>query len=261
MRDINLENATQSLFWTGFSVPLLAFVKLRVDGLFLITNLTNAVGQQVIRFFAICFANGAYISLHNRFRHFDEKVIKANFFRSVFAWPPATVFSFLGDFLTVPSIVQAKFWSDLMAGVIEGTGKSSQQIHLRKRDLWEILPQLYSENRRERTIAMLDILYIWARRRKGKASLRQVLQSEEEIRDSIQRLPQAEECDRRPEPSIRKEPEYVLKLKDLFLADGAFAQLIDFTNREFEGKNAYLINSIVAVHYPRFCDWLRNLPA
>jgi hypothetical protein len=261
MRDINLENATQSLFWTGFSVPLLTFVKLRVDGLFLLANLTNAVGQQVIRFFAICFANGAYISLHNRLRHFDEKVIKANFFRSVFAWPPATVFSFLGDFLTVPSIVQAKFWSDLMAGVIEGTGKSSQQIHLRKRDLWEILPQLYSENRRERTIAMLDILYIWARRRKGKASLRQVLQSEEEIRDSIQRLPQAEECDRRPEPSIRKEPEYVLKLKDLFLADGAFAQLIDFTNREFEGKNAYLINSIVAVHYPRFCDWLRNLPA
>jgi hypothetical protein len=160
-RDINLENATQSLFWTGFSVPLLAFIKFRVDGLFLLANLTNPVAQQVIRFFAICFTNGAYISLHNRLRHFDEKVIKTNFFRSVFAWPPATVFSFLGDFLTVPSIVQAKFWSDFMAAVIEGTGRSSQQIHLRKRDLWEILPQLYSENRRERTIAMLDILYIW----------------------------------------------------------------------------------------------------
>jgi hypothetical protein len=108
---------------------------------------------------------------------------------------------------------------------------------------------------------MLDILYIWARRRKGKASLRQVLQSEEELRDSIQRLPQTEECDPRPESSIRKEFEYALKLRDLFLTDGAFAQLIDFTNREFEGKNAYLMNSIVAVHYPRFCDWLRNLPA
>jgi hypothetical protein len=260
-RDINLENATQSLFWTGFSVPLLAVVKLRVDSFFLFANLTNAVAQQVIRFFAICFTNGAYISLHNRLRHFDEKVIKANFFRSVFAWPPATVFSFLGDFFTVPSIVQAKFWSDFMAAVIEGTGRASQQIHLRMRDLWEILPQLYSENKRERTIAMLDVLYIWARRRKGKASLRQVLQIEEELSDSIQRLPKTEECDQRSESYAHKESEYVLKLKDLFLADGTFAQLIDFTNREFEGKNAYLMNNIVAIYYPRFCDWLKNLPA
>ena len=171
------------------------------------------------------------------------------------------MFSFLGDFLTVPSIVQAKFWSDFMAAVIEGTGRSSQQIHLRKRDLLEILPQLYSENRRERTVAMLDILYIWARRRKGKASLRQVLQIEEELSDSIQRLPKTEECGQRFESSIREEFDYVLKLKGLFLADGAFAQLIDFTNREFEGKNAYLMNNIVAGHYPRFCDWLRTLPA
>ncbi len=75
---------------------------------------------------------------------FNEKIIKANFFRSVFAWPPATIFSFLGDFLFVPSIVQAKFWSDFMAALIEGIGKSTRQLFLSKRDLLEILPHVYS---------------------------------------------------------------------------------------------------------------------
>ena len=140
--DINFENATQSLFWTGFSVPLLTLVKLKTETVFTLIQLANPVLQQIIRFFVICFTNGAYIAIHNRFRGFNEKVIKANFFRSVFAWPPATLFSFLGDIFLVPSIVQAKFWSDFMAALIEGIGKSTRQFYLSKRDLLEILPQI-----------------------------------------------------------------------------------------------------------------------
>ena len=142
-RDINFENATQSLFWTGFSVPLLTFVKVQVDSFWVLTQVTNNLVRQIIRFFAICFTNGAYISTHNRLRGFDDQVVRANFFRSVLAWPPAAAFSFFGDLLFIPSVVQAKFWSDLMAAMIEGRGKSSRQMQLRKRDLSEILPQLY----------------------------------------------------------------------------------------------------------------------
>ena len=235
-KDINFENATQSLFWTGFSVPLLTLVKLKTEAFFVMVQLAHSVLQQIIRFFAICLTNGTYIAFHNRLRGFNEKVIKANFFRSVFAWPPATLFSFLGDFLLVPSIVQAKFWSDFMAALIEGMGKSTRQLFLSKRDVLEILPQLLSDNKKERTIAMLDLLHIWAYRRKGKASLKQILEDQ----GKEQRFNYAE------------------KLKELFLVEGAFLYLTDFSIREFEGKNAFTINAMVATHYPRFCHWIKE---
>jgi hypothetical protein len=246
-RDINFENATQSLFWTGFSVPLLTFVKLQVDSFWVFTRLTNNLVRQIIRFFAICFTNGAYISTHNRLRGFDDEVARANFFRSVLAWPPSAAFSFFGDLLFIPSVVQAKFWSDLMAAMIEGTGKSSRQKHLRKRDLSEILPQLYSEDRRKRMVAMLDTLYIWARRRKGKLSLKQMLH--EHDRSLGSRTGQDE----------KEGPGYTEKLKELFLANGAFLSLTDFSIREFDGKNAYFINHLVSSYYPRFCEWLKGM--
>jgi hypothetical protein len=259
MGDINFENATQSLFWTGFSVPLLTLVKLRADAFFILTNLTNNILRQMIRFFAICFTNGAYISAHNRLRRFDEKVIKANFFRSVFAWPPATFFSFLGDLLFVPSIVQAKFWSDFVAALIEGTGKSTKQIHLRKRDLLEILPQLFSEERKEQTIAMLDTLYIWAERRKGKTSLKQILQGSEKVANILTPSTGKKDFDKEIQASRRNGSQYTEKIKGLFLADGIFLYLTDFTIRQFEGENAYFMNNLVATYYPRFCAWIKNL--
>jgi hypothetical protein len=247
LRDINFENATQSLFWTGFSVPLLTFVKLQIDSFFILAQLTDNVARQVIRFFGICFINGAYISAHNRLRGFDDQVVRGNFFRSVLAWPPAAVFSFFGDLLSIPSVVQAKFWSDFMAAMIEGSGKSSRQIHLRKRDLSEILPQLFEEDRKERMVAMLDVLYVWARRRKGRISLRRVLSEHD----------RSLRC--QAKHGEKEGSGYTEKLKELFLANGAFLSLIDFSIREFDGKNAYFINSLVSSYYPRFSEWLKHL--
>jgi hypothetical protein len=255
-RDINFENATQSLFWTGFSVPLLTLVKLKTEMFFLAAHLIHPVFQQVIRFFTICFTNGAYIAFHNRLRGFNEKVIRANFFRSVFAWPPATLFSFLGDYLFIPSIVQAKFWSDFMAALIEGIGKSTRQVFLSKRDLLEILPSLYAENKKERTIAMLDLLHIWAVRRKGKTSLRQILDEREKTV-----IPSSLAGENLKKPLVDsglRGAEITARLKELFLADGAFLSLTEFLIREFEGKNAFALNALVANHYPRFCTWIKD---
>ena len=42
-KDINFENATQSLFWTGFSVPLLTLVKLKTEAFFVMVQLANSV--------------------------------------------------------------------------------------------------------------------------------------------------------------------------------------------------------------------------
>ena len=256
LRDINFENTTQSLFWTGYSVPLLAFVKWEVESLFVLTNLTSTILQQAIQFFAICFINGIYLAFHNWLRGFNEKVIRANFLRSVFAWPPATLFSPLGDLFFIPSIVQANFWSNFMAALIEGIGKSTRQVYLSKRDLLEILPQLYSDDKKERTIAMLDILHIWAIRRKGKASLKQVL---EDRRNIDVPLPPREKCEEESGDHLRSASDYREKLKELFCTEGAFFHLTDFSIREFEGKNAFTINAMVATHYPRFCNWIEEM--
>jgi hypothetical protein len=256
MRDVNFENTTQSLFWTGFSVPLLTLVKWKMEALFVLIQLVNPVLQQIIRFFVICFTNGTYIAFHNWLRGFNEKIVQANFFRSVFAWPPATLFSPLGDFLFVPSIVQAKFWSDFMAALIEGIGKSTRQLFLSKRDFLEVLPHLYSDDKKERTIAMLDILHIWSNRRKGKASLKQILDDRKKIIEGPSAL--RNNCEDIPPAPLLQGSDYAKKMKELFLADGAFLYLTDFSIREFEGKNAFTINAMVATQYPRFCSWMSD---
>jgi hypothetical protein len=256
MRDVNFENTTQSLFWTGFSVPLLTLVKWKVEAFFVLIQLVNPALQQIIRFFVICFTNGTYIAIHNWLRGFNEKIVKANFFRSVFAWPPATLFSPLGDFLFVPSIVQAKFWSDSMAALIEGIGKSTRQLFLSKRDLLEVLPHLYSDDKKERTIAMLDILHIWSNRRKGKASLKQILDDRKKIIEGPPTI--RNNCEDIPPAPLLQGSDYVKAMKELFLADGAFLYLTDFSIREFEGKNAFTINALVSTQYPRFCSWMND---
>ncbi len=173
IRDINFDNTTQSLFWTGFSVPILGMVKLGFD--YSWTFASTGLLFVWLKFLVICIANGLYISAHNKIRRFDNRVIRANFFRSILAWPFSAVFSPIGNILLVPSIVQAKFWSDVVAAVIEGTGKFHQKMVLRKRDYLEILPLLRSEDRESCMTAMMDILYIWGKRQRGASGLARTL--------------------------------------------------------------------------------------
>jgi hypothetical protein len=176
LRDVDFDNAAQSLFWTGFSVPVLGSVKLGFDqawgALFPAAPHLAATWTQ---FFVICVANGIYIAAHNTLRGFDRRVIRVNFFRSVLAWPFSAVSAPLGDGLGIPSIVQAKFWSDAVGAIIEGTGKFHRKVVLRRRDIEEVLDRLASEDRPVRLTAMLDVLYIWARRQRGRTGLARVL--------------------------------------------------------------------------------------
>ena len=63
----------------------------------------------------------------------------------------------------------------------------------------------------------------------------------------------------RTERDEKEGPGYTEKLKELFLAKGAFLSLTDFSIREFDGKNAYFINHLVSSYYPRFCEWLKGM--
>ena len=104
---------------------------------------------------------------------------------------------------------------------------------------------------------MLDILHLWAIRRKGKASLKQILEDRGKLLGVPS--PPRENCETRSEDRLHRGPDYGRKLKELFCTEGAFLYLTDFSIREFEGKNAFTINAMVSTHYPRFCSWIEEM--
>jgi len=255
LHNINFDNAYQSLFWTGFSVPVMGLVKNNFDLLW--PWLKSGMMYESSKFLCICFANGLYISLHNRLRNFDRSVIKANFFRSVLSWPIATVFADVGNLIGVPSIVQAKFWSDAVAGLIEGSGKFSQRYILRKRDLTEILPNLYSEDRNVRATAMLDTLYIWARAPRGKTCLRLLLLNKPSLGERIWRW--RHETPEEAEIRGKRYRALYHRLHELFSLPGIIGILTEYSLRHFSGHDAIELTNLIGAESEDFLAWLKNL--
>ncbi len=176
LNSINFDNVARSLFWTGLSVPVLGFVKVEFDQLWPLA--TTGLVHEFARFFFISGANGLYIAAQNKLRGFDRGVIKANLFRSVFSWPFAALSAPLGGALGLPAIVQAKIWSDLVGGIIEGGAKYFKTLKLRRRDLEEIFPRLASRERSERYTAILDLLWLWREEPRARDSLADMIVSE-----------------------------------------------------------------------------------
>jgi hypothetical protein len=173
LQSINSGNVARSLFWTGFSVPLLGFIKAEFDLAWPLA--TQGVFFEAAKFLFISFSNGLYLAAHNTLRGFDRKVVKANFFRSILAWPLATATAPLGALLGIPSIVQAKIWSDFVAGIIEGRSKYKKIVGLRRRDLQEIIPQILVEDTEDRFAATLDLLYLFREEPRTENSLKKIL--------------------------------------------------------------------------------------
>ncbi|MBF0203124.1 MAG: hypothetical protein HQK67_02170 [Desulfamplus sp.] len=142
---VSWERLTDSLLYTGFSVPLLDYLvkTLLLDKGMGITISTNPA----ILYTVMALANGIYLSSHNAFRGLPRAAVVGNFFRSVFSIPIAILFSIItGGILTsmavpgVESIIQkwaaviSKAASDLVAALIEGPADRFQNIALRIRD-------------------------------------------------------------------------------------------------------------------------------
>lgn len=252
--NVNFENAFDSVFWTGFSVPVLGMVKNKFDVLW--PFLQSGEVFEGAKFFFICFANGIYISCHNMLRNFDKKTIRGNFFRSILSWPFATIFAPLGNMLTIPSIVQAKFWSDVVAAMIEGSGKFMQRFTLRKRDLTEIFPKLSSENVDEKIAAMLDILYIWVRAPRGKTCLRQLLLCQPSLSERIWKKKDDNEVF---ETKQRIFKEYFAKLLELYSSSGMLNAMTNYALTNYEGREAAELSSLIGSESGNFLSWLKKI--
>ncbi len=252
--DVNFDNAFQSLFWTGFSVPVLNAVKNWFEISWPAVGILSPTIKEVVKFFFLCAANGVFIVTHNRIRNFDEKVIKANFFRSIFAWPFATLFSPLGNILDIPSIVQTKFWSDMVASVVEGTGKFTQRIVIRKRDLNEIIPQLSSPDKNIKMAAALDILYIWARQQRGNTCLEQILLNKTAFYRSIMAKASSSTDEKKA-----KAKRMLDDLCDFFTEEGSSIALNYFVLENYSGYDSVVLTNIIGNHFEQFKEWLYSL--
>lgn len=253
-KNINFENAYQSLFWTGVSVPVLGIVKNQYDILW--TGEKVGYVYEGIKFLALSLANGIYIASHNKLRSFDSNVIKVNFFRSILSWPFATVFAPLLNMFAIPSIVQAKIWADFTGGFIEGAAKFSQRFRLRKRDLISIMPKLRSKDKHEVNMAMLDILYIWARAPRGKTCLKLLLLNRPSLGERIWKKKVS--LEERKVRRIRSKKEYD-KIKSLFEAEGAANNLLEYALKHYALSDAIKLTNLVGNEVGPFVDWLEKL--
>ncbi|MBW1804665.1 MAG: hypothetical protein JRJ85_28565 [Deltaproteobacteria bacterium] len=161
---VNWERLTDSLLFTGFSVPLLDYVTktLILDHGFNITIATNPVALYSV----MALMNGVYISSHNVLRGLPRGAVYGNFFRSLLSIPVAIGFNAAtGGILAAAGVtgveeilqkwaaVISKAASDLIAGIIEGIADRYQNIRMRLRDYGTKLAQLFE------TYAKLELLF------------------------------------------------------------------------------------------------------
>ncbi|MDD2463925.1 MAG: hypothetical protein PHI97_07995 [Desulfobulbus sp.] len=153
-----------SLFFTGFSVPLLDYL---VKTLLLQHHLGITTSTSPILLYSVmALANGIYISTHNILRGLPRSAAIGNFFRSILSIPLALFFN---DALaaglhmaTIPGVeeglqkwaaVISKLASDCVAAVIEGLADRQSNIRMRMADYQSKISQLFS------VFARLDVLF------------------------------------------------------------------------------------------------------
>lgn len=244
IRDIYFDNIAHSLFWTGFSVPLLAFVKNRFDFLYPLAQ--TGMIYEFSKFFFICIVNGAYISGHNTLRGFDKTTARINFFRSLLAWPFAAFFAPLGNILAIPSIVQAKIWSDIVAGLIEGSGKFKLRFNLRKRDLLGLLPNIRSRHIEQKYTALLDLLYFFRKDPRTKNSLKAILFNRRTVNVNVNA-----KQDKQEQPI-----DDYYELLDWFSDSANFFKLTDFILSNYQPEQALFLADLAADKFTDFHKWL-----
>ncbi len=155
---------SDSLLYTGFSVPLLDYLVKTVllDKGMGVTTSTNPVLLYTI----MGVVNGIYISGHNMLRGLPRGATIGNFFRSILAIPVAILLNaflaFMLGGLGIPDVtgilqkwaaIISKFASDCVAAVIEGLADRQANIKVRLQGYQKKISQVFS------VFSRLDLLF------------------------------------------------------------------------------------------------------
>jgi len=161
---ISWTRITDSLLFTGFSVPLLDYLvkTLILDRAFGI----NTGSQPVLLYTFMALANGIYLSSHNILRGLPKGAVYGNFFRSILSIPIAIGFNMvIGSMLAAAGVaavhiilqnwaaIISKTASDVVAGIIEGLADRNKNIQARVREYTIKFAQLFD------IYAQLELLY------------------------------------------------------------------------------------------------------
>ena len=161
---VSWSRITDSLLFTGFSVPLLDYIvkTLILDRVFDITT----GNHPLLLYTFMALANGIYLSSHNILRGLPKGAVYGNFFRSILSIPLAIGLNMvIGHALSAAGIVDvilvlqkwaaiiSKTASDVMAGIIEGLSDRYKNIHARLHEYTIKFAQLFE------TYARLELLY------------------------------------------------------------------------------------------------------
>jgi hypothetical protein len=249
-QDINWENVAQSLFWTGFSVPILGFVKTNFDLVW--TGPHEGTLFEFVKFFFINISNGLYLASHNYIRGFDKVTIRANLFRSIIAWPFATLFSPIGNALAIPSIVQAKFWSDFVASIIEGTAKYKNIIKLNYNILKKLVPDFQSDDDETVKLATLDLIYFVQESTRAKTVLKKQLVPQQRFFTKWKNKLKGKKKKIEPLESY-----YELK-KRMDQPEG-YNELVNYIIEHYNREQSLYLLKLVSNNYYNLQLWLKNL--
>jgi hypothetical protein len=152
---ISWSRISDSLLYTGFSVPLLDYLvkTLLLDRTLGITTATNPVMLYAV----MGLANGIYISSHNALRGLPKSATIGNFFRSILAIPMAillnTLIATILQTTAIPDVAGAlqkwaaiisKFASDCVAAIIEGLADRQTNIRARLTGYRTKISQLFA---------------------------------------------------------------------------------------------------------------------
>lgn len=244
-RTVDLGNLCTSLFFTGFSVPIMSAAKLGFDMLW-----TGPLGLDstgfcftLIKFCVIALANGCYLASHNTLRGFAKPAIRGNFFRSVLSWPLATAMSYILTPLGVPDVVQAKMASEVIAGIIEGTVKYRRQTKLTRNALLEVYRQVRSPVPITSLAARMDLLYFWTHYTFSRRILEKLLKDP----DTVANLTGSQRDD------IRKTNQCLLSA---FTEKGALVTMTYAILEHYPEENIKVLTQFVGESYKPFADWL-----
>ncbi len=248
--DINWTNFAHSLFWTGFSVPILGFVKARFDIVW--TGSHEGIMFETLKFFFLNIANGMYLATHNYIRGFDKGTIRANFFRSIIAWPIAAVFSPVGNALFLPSIVQTKFWSDFVAAIIEGSAKYKNIIRIKYQIIKRLMPDLFSEDEETEKLAMLDMIYFVNESTRAKTALRNQLIPKQSYLSRLKNAVRRRKMRYKPNESF-------FELKKRMENPEGVPQLINFIIENYRREQSLYLVKMVSENYYNLQKWLERI--
>ncbi len=248
--DINWTNFAHSLFWTGFSVPILGFVKGNFDQVWVGPH--EGAMFEITKFFCLNISNGIYLATHNFIRGFDKVTTRANFFRSLIAWPLAAAFSPIGNALLLPSIVQAKFWSDFVAAIIEGSGKYKNIIRLKDQIMKKLLPDLVSEDEETEKLAMLDMIYFIDESTRAATALKKQLFTPVQAKKS-----RFKRIFKRYNTLVPND--YFFELKKRIDDPDRYHELIDYVIGNYRREHSLFLVNMLSANYSDLKKWFGKL--